>query len=103
MVTKTEKEKDETAKARKARKAETAKVRYAKAKAAKAEAAVTGVPVQSLEIGQRFNHDGDLFQVDSIQDDLVLASKLEFAQNGEGMRPAWQRNVLVGTLVEPAK
>ena len=58
-------------------------------------------PVENRSIGENFILDGELYQVDQIEEEWVAASFLENSSDGSGKRKAWQRPVLKGTMVEP--
>lgn len=61
-----------------------------------------GIPVQNLKLGQRFELDGDIFVVKTMDADGAIAAKLEWPPNGgEPMVERWQRPVLSDTLVMP--
>lgn len=59
------------------------------------------VPIQDLKPGQKFELDGDLFILQSMEPESATAGKLEWAPGGDCMIERWQRPVPLDALVIP--
>jgi len=93
-----EKTPEDIAEARLARKREKAKEKRDAAKAVQASGAT---PIKNLELGQKFELDGDIFVLKSVEPEFFVASKLEWAPGIDFMVERWQRPVPFDTLVVP--
>ena len=61
---------------------------------------IVGVDISELTLKTRFELEGDLLEVHSIEKDgIIIANKLECDPSGEYMIPRWQRPVAPGTVV----
>lgn len=80
--------------------------RRAEAKIARASTAIVEAPpplaqqeVGTLKPRTRFELDGDLYELHSLEPEFAVINKLERSPDGKGFIPRWQRPAALNTLV----